>query len=314
MRIVVFSILTLFIALCSGFSQEEIQNNSDFPELRGPYLGQKLPGLKPEVFAQGIVCTDEKEGCSVFLNNGRVFMYNIFKDGSTNLYEMEFVNSKWSKPRLSSLSSKYYDGDFTLSPDGETLLFSSKRPLKKGDRECEFSDIWMVKRTESGWEQPSPLGAPINTEHHEAYPTQTSDGTLYFFARDRGGFGKSDIFSSKYKNGKFLEPKNLGSEINSSEHEWDPFVAPDESYLLYCSTKRDGFGGDDIYVSFKNEDGTLTKGINLGDKINSSKSENRPSVTWDGKYLFYVSNKSGNRDIYWVDVKIIEELKPKELK
>jgi len=308
-KAIFIGILLSIIFVFSSHTQQ-----GDFPVLKGPYLGQEPPGITPEIFAPGIVCTDETQGCSVFLEGGRIFMYNVFREDESFLYELEMVSEHWTKPRLSSLTSDYYDGDFTLSPDGKTLFFSSRRPLKLDGTERKYSNIWLVKRTETGWGQPSPLGAPINTEHHEAYPTLEKDGMFYFFARDRGGYGKSDIFCSRLAEGVYKEPKNLGPAINSDEHEWDPWIAPDGSFLVFCSTKSGGYGGDDIYVSFRERDGSWCNAINMGSRINSAKSENRPYVTTDEKYFFYTSNKRGNRDIYWVDAKIIEELKPKELK
>jgi Tol biopolymer transport system component len=307
-KTIFIGILVLVILIFSNCARK-----GDFPILKGPYLGQEPPGMTPELFAPGIVCTDETQGCSVFLEDGRIFMYNVFREDESFLYELEMVVEHWTKPRLSSLTSDYYDGDFTLSPDGKTLFFSSRRPLKLDGTEREYSDIWMVNRTETGWGQPSPLGAPINTEHHDAYPTLEKDGTLYFFARDRGGYGKSDIFCSRLVEGAYQEPENLGPAINSDEHEWDPWIAPDGSFLIFCSTKPGGYGGDDIYVSFREMDGSWCNAINMGRRVNSAKSENRPYVTWDSKYFFFASNRSGNGNIYWVDAKIIEKLKPEEL-
>jgi Tol biopolymer transport system component len=262
----------------------------------------------PKIFAPGIVCTDETQGCSAFIEDGRIFLFNIFRKNNSFLYELRMVGDQWTKPELSLLTSNYYDGDFTLSPDGKTLFFSSKRPLKTDGTQREYSDIWWTKRTETGWGKPSPIGKPINTEYHEAYPTLQEDGTMYFFARNRGGFGKSDIFCSRFVNGVYQEPENLGSIINSDEHEWDPWIAPDGSMLLFCSTKPGGFGGDDIYVSFRRKNNSWCQPSNLGNRVNSAKSENRPYVTWDGKYFFYTSNLLGNRNIYWVDVKMIKQL------
>jgi len=56
-----------------------------------------------------------------------------------------------------------------------------------------------------------------------------------------------------------------------------------------------------------------TEPVNMGEEINSPESENRPSVTPDGKYFFFTSNKTGNREIYWVDAKIIDRFRPKQI-
>ena len=298
--------ISLLVSCCSS--------QTEYSGLQGPYLGQEPPGMTPKIFAPGTVSTNETQGCSIFLDNGRIFLYNVFREEGSFLYELEMVDGHWTNPRLSSLTSEFYDGDFTVSPDGVTLFFSSKRPIHISDGEREFSDIWMVVRTESGWGHPTPMDSPIITEHHEAYPTVGKDGTLYFFARDRGGYGKSDIFHSRLVEGVYQEPENLGPAINTDEHEWDPWIVPDGSFLLFCSTKPDGYGGGDIYVSFKEMDGSWCDAINMGGRINSAKSENRPYITWDGKYFFFTSNLAGNRNIYWVDANIIEKLKPERLK
>lgn len=92
------------------------------------------------------------------------------------------------------------------------------------------------------------------------------------------------------------------------------YTAPDESYMIYCSMMPGGLGDDDLYITFKTADGSWSEPVHMGAEINTDKSENRPYVSPDGKYFFYTSTIRGNRDIYWVDAKIIEDLKQKELK
>lgn len=86
-------------------------------------------------------------------------------------------------------------------------------------------------------------------------------------------------------------------------------MAADESYLIFCSTKPGGYGRDDFYISFRNEKGSWSKPVNMGEKINSPGSDNRPYITPDGKFFFFTSMKRGNRDIYWVDAEIIAEFR-----
>ena len=93
-----------------------------------------------------------------------------------------------------------------------------------------------------------------------------------------------------------------------------PYIAPDESYLLFSSMRPDGNGDFDLYVSYKKKDGTWTKAKNLGDTINTSARESISVVSPDGNYLFFMSRRNGIGELFWVDARIIEELKPKELK
>lgn len=125
---------------------------------------------------------------------------------------------------------------------------------------------------------------------------------------------QGDIYMSPKQNGKYTRVVNLNAPINSMHHEVDPYIAPDESYLIFCSDRPGGFGKADIYVSFRRENGSWTPPVNMGSKVNTPYQEYIPYVTPDGKYFFFTTNKSGNRDIYWVDAKIIEKFKPDDLK
>lgn len=124
-----------------------------------------------------------------------------------------------------------------------------------------------------------------------------------------------DIYLSTLKEGIFTDPQNLGHLVNSENNEYNPFIAPDESYILFNSNERpDSYGSHDIYISFRKKDRTWTEVKNVGDVVNSKASESKPYVSPDGKYFFFSSPRNGNWEIFWVDAKIIEDLKPKELK
>lgn len=124
-------------------------------------------------------------------------------------------------------------------------------------------------------------------------------------------FGLSDIYFLEYVNVRYKEPVNLGGDLNTEYHEWDTCIAQDESYMIYCSMMPGGQGEDDLYISFREENGSWGRPIHMGNEINSDKSENRPYVSPDGKYLFYTSNVRGSRDIYWVDTRVFESLRMK---
>lgn len=97
----------------------------------------------------------------------------------------------------------------------------------------------------------------------------------------------------------------LEDNINTDAYEADVFIAPDSSFLIFCSIRESGFGMGDLYISFKDEYGKWTNPINMGSEINTEFHELCPFVTKDGKYLFYTSHQ----DIYWVDADIIEKIR-----
>ena len=130
------------------------------------------------------------------------------------------------------------------------------------------------------------------------------------------GAGRTDVWRSQNLDGVYGEAENLGSPVNTEVSDFDPFVAADESYLIVCQEFEEGFGKSDLYVYFQREDKSWTEAINLGKGVNSSGFEARPYVTTDGKYLFFTSNREeseGGEGIYWVDAKVIDQLRPKEI-
>jgi dipeptidyl aminopeptidase/acylaminoacyl peptidase len=305
-----FCLILLTIFIIGG----DLISKAEFPVLKGPYLGQEPPGMTPKIFAPGIISTDISEGCSGWGNNMEYFIFQRWIKGKSRLYIMNQINGVWIEPVLLPFVNKYRVGDFTIAPDGKTIVFASKIFLDEIGPDGEGGNIWIVEKTGTGWTEPKHIGLEINTKHHESYPCLTTNGNLYFFSRRPGGYGDSDLYLSEFIDEKYQTPVNLGPKLNTEYHEWDTYTAPDESYMIYCSMMPGGLGSDDLYVTFKQRDGSWSKPVHMGNKINTDKSENRPYVSPDGKYFFYASTKRGNREIYWVDAKIIEELKPKELK
>ena len=212
---------------------------------------------------------------------------------------------------LSNLKSANILANF--APDGKTLYFSSKRPVNQDNRPSKHANIWVTKLTHSGWTEPRKLEYPVNTSgNHDCCGTLTKDGMLYFFSRREGGLGKSDIYRARLKDGKYIEVENLGKPVNSEHSDYDSFVASDESYLIFSSDRPGGYGEyNDIYIAFRKIDGTWTEPKNLGYEFRDSGIN---GVTLDNKFLFYTCGRTGEDDIYWVDAKIIENLKHEELK
>ncbi len=278
-----------------------VQQN-EFSILKGPYLGQKPPGLKPEIFAPGIISTDLHEGSSGFNVKSTHFLFQRTEDRKVITYEMERKNGQWTEPNIVPFATMMMrNGDFVFAPDGKTLYFQSNTPIEGLESEGPISNIWITKKTDTSWTEPKFLDFNINTKWADSFASVTTDGTLYFFSRKPGGKGKSDLYKSHMINGKYTEAENLGDVFNTEEHEWDPFIAPDESYLIFCSTKAEGYGEDDFYISFRNQDLSWSEPVNMGEEINSERSENRAYVTVDGKYFFFTRDDN----VYWVSMEAI---------
>jgi ankyrin repeat protein len=283
-----------------------------FPVLKGEYLGQKSPGLKPEIFALDIVSTNQGEHSSItFSPDGKEALW---MSGGKILF-MKMENELWSAPQIAffSTGSKYnYDVPF-LAPDGKKLFFISNRPLEvdgKGDKE----NIWFVEKKET-WSDPVPISPTVNSISIHWQISVSNKGTLFFGGNNNTSIGMNDIYMSTLMNEEYSKPVNLGKNINTESYDGTPFIAPDESYLLFFSIGYpDGFGDGDLYISYKDKHGNWLKPVNLGENINSDKDELCPIISPEGKYLFFLSTRNGNSNIYWIKTDFIEKLKPKELR
>lgn len=203
----------------------------------------------------------------------------------------------WQKPEVTSFSGQFKDIEPFLSQDGLILYFASNRPVKGREGEKTNYDIWKVERTSlsSSWSSPINLGSPVNTEADEFYPSVTANGNMYFTAALKNGIGKEDIFISEINDGVYASPTPLSETINSNGYEFNAFVNPDESFIIFTGYQREGgLGGGDLYISKKDEQGNWKEAEHLD--INSKELDYCPFVQND--ILYFTSNRSSLKDSY----------------
>lgn len=324
---------TLFLVLYSNvFSQEK---SGDVLTLTGPYFDQNPPGVIPEVFAPDILSTGMNEAALVFSPDlkeiyfERMHMTHRF----STIVTFNRVGGKWQE-EVASFSGKQMDSSPFVSWDNKKLFYCSNRPIRI-DQDRQDFDIWFVNRIEGGWSEPMHMGGLINTERVDVNPCVTRNGNLYFASNRDGGKGGHDIYMSLCIDGEYQSPVNLGNPINSSDFESSPYVAPDESYMIInVFAGRQSQRKSGLYISFKDETGVWGDPLFMGDSINMDKPSMFASVSPDGKYLFFTSQtvpylpyvgtrlnidglnkmlngpQNGSGDIYWVDSKVIEKLRP----
>lgn len=334
MKTAISIICSLSLAATTLFPQP-----SDFPNLSGPYIGQKPPGMTLEILAPGVVSTGLEESIITFMPDSSECYWSILFSGFETIVTSRLENGKWTQPEVAPFAGNYYDGWPAIQPDGKRMFFHSSRPLpdKTPGSSAEFN-IWVVERTEYGWSEPSPIGAPVNGKENSACPSVTKDGTIYLSKRFSDKSEK--ICRSRLVNGRYQELEILPAVINTSNDNFHAVISPDESYLIRPLNQRaDAIGGGwNYYVSFRSHKDQWSELINLGAGVNSARCTGAPSISADGKYLFlqfwtppkevralerrytlkelvekenrYPSGYS--TDIYWISAQIIEGLKPKD--
>jgi Tol biopolymer transport system component len=289
-------LLSLLVFSSKCFSQD------GFPVIEGPYFGQTPPGLTPKIFAPGTVSINGRYeyGISFSPELDEMYFSGQKKDETADIYFSKLEGKEWTSIQKINLTKGNKAGEMEpfVSHDGKKIYFTAYN--------SDFTDtkIWVANRINNGWGMARKLDSPINDE--EVFNSVLAkNGDLFY----------TDIFKSKTyfsasKNGKY--PKVQEVEIEFGIH---GFISPFQDYLLVdARNKADKNRKDkDIYIYFKNKDGTWSKPISLGDAVNSNYSETVPSVTPDGKYLFFsrYNEEGGLSNLYWVSTKIIDELRPK---
>lgn len=247
----------------------------------------------PELFQPGII------------SNGGVFGFTLSPDSRVALWvlsngkrdtlkimESRKTKGKWSAPQVASFSTAsgaWKDIDPVFSPDGKKALFQSTRNTHRTADRKDF-DIWAVEVTSTGWSEPYPLAGEINSEVSESYASITKDGTVYFMKENDNNTGRSDIYFSELKAGKYQKPQNIGMPVNTTERESNPFIAADGSYIIYFSSDTTGLGDVDLVISFKNNN-KWTAPKNLGAPINSERAEFCPFVHTKEKRLYFARQR-----------------------
>jgi hypothetical protein len=276
-------------------------------DARTQYFGQAPAGTTWSVFAPGnISLPDRAEFGSIYSKNGKEFYYAIEVDDKAEIRVMKFENNKWSEPVQLLVHNTYSYNDPFLTPDEKRLFFISNQPMNGEGPKKDF-DIWYIERNGTQWSKPINAGPKINSPKNEYYTSFTKTGAIYFSSNINGAEGTEDydIYTCRYTNGEFQTAERLGPAVNTTGYEADVYVDPNETYLIYCSNRPGTFGRGDLFISYKNADGSWTPSKNMGKEVNEERTEYCPFVTPDGKYLLFTAKG----DIRWIDAGIIEKLR-----
>jgi outer membrane protein OmpA-like peptidoglycan-associated protein len=296
-----------FIIRSCDFAMEAIKHPVPFKPMNlGDSINTKDDEILPTITADGKYLLFERQFPTVDKYGG--------KSRGEDFYISEHKNNYWKKAApLTELNTNGNEGASTFSPDGQYLFFTGcesnfgyPEGREKGLGSC---DIYISKKSGNKFQAPRDLGIPINTPGYETQPSFSSDGrTLYFIRKVKNADGRfnQDIFVSFIDdNSKWSEPVQLPSNINTDRDEYSVFIHPDNQTLYFSSEGHPGFGGKDIFVSKRREDGSWGDPMNLGYPINTSNDESSLLVSPDGSVAYFASNRDDSRgglDLYQFDL------------
>ncbi|MEQ9426844.1 MAG: hypothetical protein RJQ09_20645 [Cyclobacteriaceae bacterium] len=265
-----------------------------------PYFGQKPPGLIPEVFAPGIISINgrSEHGISFSPDLDEVYFSAHKKDEETSIYFSKLKGDKWTPVERANFTNGEKNEELypSVSLTDKRIYFTALDSI--------FSDekIWYVNRLDDSWSDAIQLDSPLNDDL-VFYVNQAKNGDLFYT-----NISKRKMNYAPNKNGEF--PEVLEVELEFGHH---GFISPSQDYLLVHDQNKENEKrkDSDVYVCFKQKDGTWAKPINLGDVVNSTGDEGGPSITPDGKYMFFGRDEEdGTANVYWVSTEIIERLRP----
>ncbi len=233
-------ILTIFLSFNGVFAQENNVSNSKFPPLENLFFDGKPPGLIPEVIAPGIVVTGED-----FVSNA------VFSPDMNKIYvDKHFGDFKKTKTIVIQYENNKWQND--------SILTNIKRPDNfSKDGIFIYKQNKYRERTESGWSELKNMGAPFDNKLIMGISI-TDQKTIFFshFSRLDIPDNEGAISYSRFKDGKYQPSKKLGKHINNGKPLAHPYISPDESYLIWDAVREEGYGNSDLYISFKQKDGS----------------------------------------------------------
>lgn len=242
--------------------------------------------LKVQVFLPGIVSTDANEFNACFSADGKSFYFSRTTGNRTVIYVTHELNRSWSEPQpLSFCDDGFSYADPAFSPEG-LLYFISNRPVNKEDSVKDF-DIWQTSCHGGQWDDPVNVTI-LNSPQDEYYVSFSRKGDVYFSSSRRGGYGEEDIYMAKSGMGGYERPVNMGPAVNTVYSEYDPWISPDGSILIFTSNGRnDSFGKADLYWIEKVNDGGNVH--HFGPAINTPARDFCPYL--DGNDQFFLQQR-----------------------
>jgi Tol biopolymer transport system component len=288
---------------------------ADSSALTGAYLGQTPPDTTPIAFAPEFIL-DGVHSAPAFTPDGNSVYWSRYytpegkRSRTQHIFTSSIQDGRWAAPQLASFSGEYSDGGPFITPDGTRLFFYSSRPASPGGEPADeyIADIWYMERSDSEWGEPQRLA--LNSDKHEGMPSVAADGTLYFQSNRQGVRGIFDIFVSEPAEGVYSAATNIGPPITSGQIEFAPFIAPDESYIIFTYNNRPGRNG--MNISFRQTDGTWSEPVVMKRLSDVGSVQRFPGLSHDGKYLFFTVAQNRKSQVYWVDASIIERFRPTE--
>jgi Tol biopolymer transport system component len=258
-----------------------------------------LPPVKVIAFAPGELPTKAiSSAAPAFTPDGKiVILGQSFTPGNISIMEAHLDDDNWSAPEMPDFSGKYRDLEPVFSPDGTYVIFASNRPAKAKGQEIDGyyngrhlaakgGNLWKMKYAKRDWGKPERLPDIINSNSSVFSPSVAADGSLYFMRADSGK--KFHIYRSQMHHGKYEMPVPA-SFTDENYGDFDPAVSPDESFMIFSSTRPPAQNSSDLFIVFR-EKNEWSKPIDLRSALSEKVYGTEARLSRDGKTLYFTNS------------------------
>ncbi len=291
-----------------------------FPVIRGPYLGERPPHDLAELFSPGIVSTRNREHSSLVVRgDGREMFWAVQSFDFAGRFEEQRIwhtceaEGAWSEPAPLDVQRPGSRCP-VLTPDGKELYFLTDDPDANPADTPPRSLAWVKRANGDSWTEAVPVPDLLPRVRNRGTTSFSfaANGNLYFDlgGPDESGTWRWRIYCAEMRNGMRREPRLLSEGINDGSINTCPYIAPDESFLIFASDRAGGLGDDDLYIAFRTRNGHWTPPLNMGPRVNTAAQERFASISPDGQYLFFARHNSRTlQDYYWIGARIVRDLR-----
>ena len=254
---------------------------------------------EPQVFAPGVISSPASDLSPAFTADGKTVFFTRANANQSVILESHLIKRQWSPPVIAPFSGVWRDLEATMAPDGSYLIFASNRPVTAGGppldghyngsiQQAGGGNLWRVDRTAHGWGAPRRLPDIVNPGPSVFSPSIAGDGSLYFMQPD-GPKGRFHLYRSQLTAGSYQSPVRVSFSAAPDTGDYDPAVAPDESFLVFSS----GRAGGGLFITFR-QDTAWSVPVSMGAGINQAGANNIEARL-----------SPDHRTLYWSSVRVL---------
>lgn len=264
---------------------------------QNPFLTKEIPTAEPIPFKTDLIPEGKLIHKGSFSPDLTQYYYTLSDKNYErfDIYVIQKQHNQWSGPEPAFFNSTYSEHGMSFSPDGNTIYFSSTRPVGIADIPYTWH-LWKSGKRDGQWNEPEFVDIPNLRDKLVSHPTISQKGTLYFHASNLD-YSDMNLYQSKLVNGTMEPAQKVVLDIEAPYGKCTPFIASDESFLLFATVGNQL----DLHISHNDGHDHWSKPRKLSEQINDS-GQGNPYVTPDHQFLFFATGTNTEPwQVNWVN-------------